>query len=415
MIRLADVSKRYSKLDEQAMLLRSIVPWWRPNRTVLWALRDIGLTIGRGETVGIIGHNGAGKTTLLRLLAGVTQPSRGRVLVSGRIAPLISVGVGFHKEMSGRENVYVNGMLLGLTRAEIDARFDEIVDFAGLEEFIDTPVKFYSSGMFMRLGFAVAVCSDPDVLLVDEILAVGDVLFQLKCFERLREIQARGATIVMVSHWTHAVRLLCPRTVLLSEGQLVYDGDTQEAISLYHELLSGGVGTDSGGSVRVLRRTLLGAGGPTFHPRPDERVTYITRLAFDRPIDSPQMSFEIISQTGVVVYGVRTFGESWRRFESGETVDVGVDFLCRLGGDTYRLAIQIHDRDGNTVYVDHEGLLMYGAPRAGTYGVVDLEAAVHMGGQRLTHELDVLLGRNGDGTPNEAQDDPLGSLPEGLR
>ncbi|MBV9255605.1 MAG: ABC transporter ATP-binding protein, partial [Actinobacteria bacterium] len=150
------------------MLLRSLLPFGRPTRSELWALRDVDLTLAEGDVLGVIGPNGAGKTTLLRLLAGVTRPTTGRVTVGGRVAPLISVGVGFHREMSGRENVYVNGMLLGLTKAEVDRRFDAIVDFAELTDFIDTPVKFYSSGMFMRLGFAVAVHTNPQVFLVDE-------------------------------------------------------------------------------------------------------------------------------------------------------------------------------------------------------------------------------------------------------
>src|SRR5690606_37347034 len=202
-IELAGVGKRY-RLAE-----RSLVQALRPSRrrTVrqLWAVQGLDLQVEPGETVGLLGHNGAGKSTLLRMMAGVSEPTEGRVTVRGRVAPLISVGVGFHQELTGRENVYVNGMLLGLTRAEVEARFDEIVDFAELRDRIDTPVKFYSSGMFMRLGFSVAVHVDPDVLLVDEVLAVGDVAFQLKCFDRMRELSARGTTTVLVSHSMHAL------------------------------------------------------------------------------------------------------------------------------------------------------------------------------------------------------------------
>src|SRR5690348_14860236 len=165
------------------MLLRSIMPFTRPQQTDYWALRDLSFDVERGETLGVIGRNGAGKTTMLRLLAGVTRPTEGRVEIHGRVAPLITVNVGFHPEMSGRENVFVNGILLGLTKRQVERRFEEIAEFAELGSFIDTPVKFYSSGMLMRLGFSVVAHVDAEILLVDEILAVGDTAFQIKCFD----------------------------------------------------------------------------------------------------------------------------------------------------------------------------------------------------------------------------------------
>src|SRR3954447_20987108 len=192
-IELRGVGKRYVKLDERKALLRSVLPFGGAGRDDLWALRGIDLVVEDGEIVGILGANGADKTTLLRLLAGVTRPTEGRVCVRGRIAPLISIGVGFHPEMSGRENAVMNGMLLGLTAEQATGRLDEIVEFAELEEFIDTPVKFYSTGMAMRLGFSVIMHTDPTVLLIDEILAVGDAGFHVKCFDRLRSLHAQGS------------------------------------------------------------------------------------------------------------------------------------------------------------------------------------------------------------------------------
>src|SRR5207302_5234688 len=190
-----------------------------------------------GECIGVIGRNGSGKSTLLQMVAGVTSPTEGTVRVRGRIAPLVSVGVGFHPELTGRENVYVNGTILGLTRAEIDRRFDSILDFSGIHAFIDTPVKFYSSGMFVRLGFAVAVEATPDVLLVDEVLAVGDVAFQLKCFRRMAEIREQGTTVVVVSHNLNAIRQLCDRALVLHDGTMRHDGDVDDGIGIYHSLL----------------------------------------------------------------------------------------------------------------------------------------------------------------------------------
>jgi ABC-2 type transport system ATP-binding protein len=257
-IELRGLGKRYWKIQERS-LLRALVPFGPPNRSELWALRNLDLRVDPGETVGIIGRNGAGKSTLLRLLAGVTRPSAGSLTIRGRIAPLLSVGVGFHQEMTGRENVYVNGMLLGLTKAEIATRFDDIVDFADLADFIDTPVKFYSSGMFMRLGFSVAVHVNPDVLLVDEVLAVGDVGFQLRCFDHMRALQRSGTTIVFVSHSMPAIHLLCPRAISLHQGRLVYDGQTEGAIARYHEVLATGDETDDRAApVKVVDRAPCG-------------------------------------------------------------------------------------------------------------------------------------------------------------
>src|SRR3954451_15459362 len=213
-IELRGVSKRYLKLDEQKALLRSVLPFSGTRHDELWALRGIDLDVKDGEIVGILGANGAGKTTLLRLLAGVSRPTEGRLRVRGHIGPLISVGVGFHPEMSGRENAVVNGMLLGLTAKQARERLDQIIEFAELEEFIDTPVKFYSSGMSMRLGFSVIMHTDPTVLLMDEILAVGDAGFHVKCFERFGELRAEGATIVMVSHSMHMLRQMCERGIV---------------------------------------------------------------------------------------------------------------------------------------------------------------------------------------------------------
>src|SRR3954467_8380847 len=181
-IEMRGVGKRYWKIQERS-LLRSLVPFGPENRSEFWALRDADLTVAPGETLGIIGRNGAGKSTMLRLLAGVTRPTTGTIVTRGRVAPLLSVGVGFHQEMTGRENIYVNAMLLGFDRARIDRVFDDVVDFADLGEFIDTPVKFYSTGMYMRLGFSVAMNVEPDVLLVDEVLAVGDIGFRLRSFD----------------------------------------------------------------------------------------------------------------------------------------------------------------------------------------------------------------------------------------
>src|SRR5216117_507568 len=198
-----------------------------------WALRDLSFEVGRGEVVGIIGRNGAGKSTLLKILSRITEPTAGRVRIKGRVASLLEVGTGFHPELTGRENIFLNGATLGMTRAEIIRKFDRIVAFAELEEFLDTPVKRYSSGMFARLGFAVAAHVEPDILIVDEVLSVGDYLFQQKCFERMNEVMSGGATVVFVSHNLRAVSLLCERSLLLERGRVVTMGPSHEVIKAY--------------------------------------------------------------------------------------------------------------------------------------------------------------------------------------
>lgn len=194
-----------------------------------WALKDINLEIKKGETIGIVGPNGSGKSTLLKLIAGVSNPTKGKLEVNGRIAPLIELGAGFHPELTGRENVFLNGVILGMSRDEIKKKFQAIVDFAELSEFIDQPVKHYSSGMYLRLAFSVAVHTNPDILLVDEILAVGDSAFQKKCFARMEEFKGKGVTIILVSHNTEQVRKFCEKVVYLNDSKLV-DVDKPEAI-----------------------------------------------------------------------------------------------------------------------------------------------------------------------------------------
>jgi ABC-2 type transport system ATP-binding protein len=396
-IELQGIGKRYWQVKDRAMLLRSLLPFSGATKTEHWALKDVDLTVRRGETLGILGRNGAGKTTLLRLLAGVSRPTEGEAHLNGRVAPLLSVGVGFHQEMSGRENIYVNGMLLGLTRAEVREQFDAIVAFAELEEHIDTPVKFYSSGMFMRLGFAVAVHVDPDIMLIDEVLAVGDLAFQLKCFDRLRALQRAGTTILMVSHSMHAIRLLCPRTVLLSGGRVHFDGETETAIALHHELLSVATADPSQDvEVRVIlsERRLSGSSGPERHPRLGDRVVFAARLDFIATVEDPQLVFQVLSEEGTLVYSMlTTVGRDWRVFDEGEAATVEVPFVVRLGGGTYRLRLIVCDRDArHVVGPDSQGFLIYISPALGMSGAVDLEAQVAVEGTILTDHRPVMLG-----------------------
>jgi len=199
----------------------------------IWALRNINFEVKQGEILGLIGKNGSGKTTLLKILGKITAPTGGRAMLKGRLGCLIAVGTGFHSELTGRENIYLNGAILGMKKHEIDRKLDEIVDFSGVEKFIDTPVKRYSSGMNVRLGFAVAAHLEPEILLVDEVLAVGDYKFREKCLGKMEEITNEGRTVIFVSHNMKAISTICPRTILIDNGQIAADGNTSEVIMQY--------------------------------------------------------------------------------------------------------------------------------------------------------------------------------------
>ena len=272
------VSKRY-RLGLTRTSLPSLAAAWvrgavRPGSRasrrddVLWALRDISFGVRRGESLALVGPNGAGKTTILKLLANITKPTAGRVHVAGRLSALIELGAGFHPDLTGRDNVFLNGAILGIRRTEIQRRFDDIVDFSGLERFIDTPVKRYSSGMIVRLGFAVASCIDPDVLLVDEVLAVGDAAFSQKCMSRIRALIKQGTSIVFVSHNLYLVKAACERALYLSAGRCLCEGSTDEVIRAYEQdihderarrLAVEQAVPDHGGGIEITSVTLDGA------------------------------------------------------------------------------------------------------------------------------------------------------------
>jgi lipopolysaccharide transport system ATP-binding protein len=243
-LRVEHVSKRFFR-GEKHDSLRDLVPAVLSRVTgrkrashddkEFWALRDVSFELSRGDACGIIGSNGAGKSTMLKLITGIMEPTIGKIDVKGRLSALIEVGAGFHPDLTGRENIYLNGTILGMKRAEIARKFDAIVEFSGLEDFIDTPVKRYSTGMYARLGFSVAAHVDPDVLIVDEVLSVGDVVFQNRCLERMHAILQSGATVLFVSHNLRAIAELCQKSILLEHGQVVRQGPSQEVMTTYLE------------------------------------------------------------------------------------------------------------------------------------------------------------------------------------
>jgi ABC-type polysaccharide/polyol phosphate transport system ATPase subunit len=240
-----DIVQRFRVIHERPDTLREAFAHLFRNRTSYYnfeALKGISFTIGDGEVVGIVGRNGSGKSTILKIIAGVYRPTAGLVKVSGKVAALIELGAGFHAELTGRENVIINGLLLGLSKREIRRCEQQIVDFAELGEFIDSPIKQYSSGMYMRLAFAIATEVDPDILLMDEILAVGDAAFQQKCFARIEDFRRQGKTIVFVSHNASSIRMICNRAILIHDGKIAHDGPTDQVLSMYEALSQQPVG-----------------------------------------------------------------------------------------------------------------------------------------------------------------------------
>ena len=291
-----------------------VVARGRATRTEVWALRDISLEAAPGEALGLVGRNGSGKTTLLRLLSGIFKPTSGRVAVGGRVGSLLELGAGFHPDFTGRENVYLNGSIHGLSRSRIRESMDEIVAFAELERFIDLPVRTYSSGMFMRLGFSVAAHIQADVLLLDEVFAVGDEDFQRKCFAKIAEVKRRGGTIVFVSHDAQAVERLCDRAVLLRQGHVAFDGPTRDAIAHYRRLLAeerspdelaAGLREWGSGEAVIRSARLLDSEG-------DERRQFAAGEPFvvelvvmaEPNVDAPLVSLELRDNDGVVLAGL---------------------------------------------------------------------------------------------------------------
>jgi ABC-type polysaccharide/polyol phosphate transport system ATPase subunit len=296
---------------ENRALKDLLVARGRVRGTDVWALRDVSFAVEPGSAIGLVGRNGSGKSTLLRLLSGIIKPTSGRVLVGGRVGALLELGAGFHPDLTGRENVFLQGSIHGLSRATIREKFDEIVTFAGLEDFIDLPVKTYSSGMYMRLGFAIASHMEANVLLLDEVFAVGDEAFQRKCFGKIFEFKQRGGTIVFVSHDASSVERLCDRAVLLRAGEVAFDGPTHDAIVAYRTMLAGernpeeraaGLKEWGGDVARVENVRLLGPDG-------DERPQFLAGEAFtlaldivaDEALPPPRLAWELRDDASVLV------------------------------------------------------------------------------------------------------------------
>jgi ABC-type polysaccharide/polyol phosphate transport system ATPase subunit len=386
LISLADAGKRYTKFEDAPMLVSAALRFRaRTKRSQLWAVRNVTLDIGAGECVGVIGRNGSGKSTLLQMLAGVTAPTEGRVTVRGKVAPLISVGVGFHPELTGRENVYVNAAILGLNRSEVDARLDEIIDFADISGFVDTPVKFYSSGMFVRLGFAVAANVNPRVLLIDEVLAVGDLAFQMKCFDKMAEIRNSGATVVVVSHNLNAVRRMCDHTMVLHNGAQRFFGATTDAIPIYHQLLGEEREPDAevsdGAADEELRgladveswRFVDDAGAARADADAGDELSFEATVSFAAAADDPVFAFSISTQRGILVYGEGV--RAHRRFAAGDTTTLRVRVPAELVAGSYKAGFGVVEADTRETLASARPVYFFLHGRNELRGVADLKGS----------------------------------------
>ncbi|AMV16761.1 ABC transporter ATP-binding protein [Planctomyces sp. SH-PL14] len=336
--------------------LRTLDAASAPEEEVVWSLRDVSFEIQPGEVVGIIGRNGAGKSTLLKILSRITAPTSGRAVIRGRVSSLLEVGTGFHPELSGRENVYMNGTILGMRKREIDRKFDEIIDFSGVEKFIDTPVKRYSSGMKVRLAFAVAAHLEPEILIIDEVLAVGDFEFQKKCLGKMNDVATSGRTVLFVSHNMAAVESLCSTGLLMEQGRLTYRGRTPEALQRYqraaqssqasHNDLTGHPGRPSHVTSIMRHVTLRGDDGePTTTFRMGGELSVDVAFENDSRF-SPVLGIVVKTEIGSPLFGIDNRVVSG--FDLGETAGGG-RIVCTLAGlplmpGNYSLDLYLGDR-----------------------------------------------------------------------
>jgi len=318
-ISVRSVSKRFRLTHERYPTLKErVIHFGRVPSEDFWALRDITVEVPDGTTLGLLGHNGSGKSTLLKCIAGILRPTTGEIGTRGRVAALLELGAGFQGELTGRENIFLNGAILGMSRKELARRFDEIVEFAELEQFIDTQVRFYSSGMYVRLGFAIAVNVEPDILLVDEVLAVGDEAFQRKCLDRVADFQREGRTIVVVTHSPDLVRKICHAAVVLDHGSLVASGDPREAIQVFREHLRRtpprarpGEPPPVDDRVRVTSVRFEHPGMPgRAYLEPGESLAVKVGFEVDAPVDDPVFTVMIYDAEGTLVHGSSTASES---------------------------------------------------------------------------------------------------------
>ncbi len=352
-VAINNVSKHFRLNKDRSLKNRILHPFKAQEGVVdFWALQNVDLSIDAGTTVGLIGPNGSGKSTLLKIIGSIIEPSKGSVATRGRLAALLELGTGFHPDLTGRENIYLNAAILGLTKEETDERFEEIVEFSEMERFIDTQVKFYSSGMYVRLAFSVSIHVDPDILLVDEVLAVGDEAFQQKCLDKIRQFQEEGRTIFFVSHAMDQITSLCTRAIVLDHGNVVFDGEPVEAVEKLREGFQSSfahqLATHSGDDQFTINSVQVAAAdGGTVQPGSDLNVD--VSITSPRPQDGWSLELDIANTMGTVVLSTSTK-------QLGIDSELPADGLVRftfpdlnLGGGGYAITASLFDAQRNNV------------------------------------------------------------------
>jgi len=358
------ISKKFRLSQTRGSIKDRLAGKGRGSHQDFWALQPIDVEVQQGETVGILGHNGSGKSTLLKCIAGILKPTTGSVQVRGRVASLLELGAGFHPDLTGRENVFINASFLGISKREIERRFDDIVGFAQLESFIDQQVKYYSSGMFVRLGFAVAINVDPDVLLIDEVLAVGDEAFQQKCINRIEEFQRDGRTILLVTHGAEHVRRICSRALVLDHGVMVANAAPGEAIRIFREHLHGTLTEDPAHAAVIPDSPVHLRDLHVRYPDP-ERTSISTGGSFelaagytcDEPVDDAVLAFEVRNFRGETMYSVTTdtLGTPLPTLDGSGVLRLQLTNVPLLDG-TYPISLQLRHRHDGKMLALREGL-----------------------------------------------------------
>ncbi len=361
-IEVEHLNKTFRLYKEKATSVKERVLHLGRNRyQVLEALSDINLSVEAGQTVGLLGHNGSGKSTLLKCMAGIIQPTSGTVRTVGRLAALLELGAGFHPELTGRENVYLNASILGLRKVEVDKVFDEIVSFAGLEQFIDGPVKHYSSGMYVRLGFAVAINVDPEILLVDEVLSVGDESFQRKCIDKVRAFQAEGRTIVVVTHAADLVREMCQWAAALDHGTVIAHGDPNDVIRTYRERLLQGIAEGQEvdpelvrselsplwGKARIVEADFVYAEPGQLEVSPGDPLRFEVTIEADEPVSDVVVGLALYGPLGHLIFGTNTehHGVDLGTISGPRKITFNFEELPLLDG-SYGVTVGLHTQGG---------------------------------------------------------------------
>ncbi len=391
MVLVQNVSKLYRLYRRPSDRLREMLPGGRPRHSDFWALRDINLSVEKGETLGLVGPNGCGKSTLLQIVSGILQPTTGRVVTRGRIAALLELGAGFNPEFSGRENVYLNGEIMGLSRAEIARAMPSIEAFAEIGEFMERPVKEYSSGMYVRLAFSTAIHVDPEILIVDEALAVGDAVFANRCVRKFQELRERKITVLFVSHDLGLVKQLSDRAILLLHGRIEAQGAPKDVINRYiglvlaqapgnrkQERLSSSFRHGDGASEILSVQILNARGEEVASVASGEPVTVRVRSRFQQAKSDPMVGILIRTRIGMDVYGTNTRLEQTELgdFQPGDQLEVDFRIECWLTPQPYTLTVATQNSDGSSLdWLDDAIAFDVVAPRVAA-GVANLRAQV---------------------------------------